>query len=80
MPNYYKSVWNILKYSVRSEYVASQEVNAWLYRQVFKFFLNEVIKSLDHIESVKSCQTLLGATTPKALAPLVAERTALPGI
>jgi len=34
-----------------------------------KFFLNDVIESLDRIESGKSCQTL-GATTPKALAPV----------
>jgi len=35
----------------------------------FSSFLNEVIKSLDRIDSGKSCQTL-GATTPKALAPV----------
>jgi len=35
------------------------------------FFLNEVIESLDRIESGKLCQTL-GATTPKALAPVAA--------
>jgi len=37
----------------------------------FQVFLNEVIESLDCIESGKSCQTL-GATTPKALAPVSA--------
>jgi len=54
----------------------------------FSIFLNEVIESLDRIESGKSCKTL-GATTPKALAPVevlgrrsqirlwAAERTAL---
>jgi len=53
--------------------------------------LNDVIESLDRIESGKSCQTL-GATKPRALAPVAvlvrrsqirlqeAERTALPGI
>jgi len=53
--------------------------------------VNDVIESVDRIESGKSCQTL-EAIQPKALAPVavlvrrsqirlhVAERTALPGI
>jgi len=40
----------------RSELVTSQEVNAWLNRSVFKYFLNDLIESLDRIESGKSFQ------------------------
>jgi len=42
----------------RSELVANQEVNAWLNRDVFKFFLNDVIESLDRFELGNSYLTL----------------------